>query len=242
MPFVHGLGKRVGDSGPDPDQSRLLDAELGSNLIGSDKADATDVAGQAVRVLRDQLNGVGTVGLVDPHRPRGTDPVAVQEQHDLTDDLLLGPAGDNLPGPLWADAGNLAKSRGLLLDDLKHLLAKDAHELSGIDRADAADHARAQILLDPLDCCGRRDLEEGSPELDTMDAVIDPATARLNKLAGRNRRCMPQHCDQVALATRLDAQYAKPVLLVMERHPLDEAGQDLCHRARLCSLQHAHAL
>src|SRR5262249_3284551 len=108
MPLVHGLGERVGDAGPNSDQRRLLDAELGRNLIGRDKSDAADIASQAVRVLRDQLNGIRTVGLVDPHRPRGTDPIAVQEQHDLADDLLLGPAGDDLPSTLWADAGHLA--------------------------------------------------------------------------------------------------------------------------------------
>src|ERR1051325_10462327 len=73
-----------------------------------------------------------------------------------------------------------------------------------------------------------------------MDPVVDPTATRLNELAGGNRRCMPQHRDQVALATRLDAQYTKPVLLVMERHPLDKAGQDLCGRVRCRALEHGH--
>src|SRR5262249_57053259 len=76
--------------------------------------------------------------------------------------------------------------------------------------------------------------------LDTMDAVVDPATARLDELAGRNRRGMPQHRDHVALAARLDAQHAKSVLLIMECDPLDEAGQDLRGRAGRCSLKHGH--
>jgi exodeoxyribonuclease V alpha subunit len=33
--------------------------------------------------------------IVDAHRPRRADAVAVQEQHDLADDPLLGPAGDD---------------------------------------------------------------------------------------------------------------------------------------------------
>ena len=47
---------------------------------------------------------IGAVGLEDPHRPRGADPVRVQEQHDLADDLLLGPARDDALGALGADA------------------------------------------------------------------------------------------------------------------------------------------
>src|SRR5262249_61228398 len=51
MPLVHGLGERVRDAGPDPDQRRLLDAELRRYLIGRHKPDAADIASQAVWVL-----------------------------------------------------------------------------------------------------------------------------------------------------------------------------------------------
>jgi hypothetical protein len=64
MPFVHLLGERVGDAGAHADQRGLLDAELGRDLIGGAEADPADVAGQPVRVLRDELDGVGAVGLV----------------------------------------------------------------------------------------------------------------------------------------------------------------------------------
>src|SRR5437763_8495809 len=160
MPVVHGLGERIGNAGPDPDQRRLLDAELGRNLIGGDKADPPNVASQAVRVLGDQLNGIGSVGLVDPYGSRGSDSVAMEEQHDLADDLLFGPAGNDLPGAFWADAGHLAQTRGLLLDNLEHAFSKSTDELPGIDRADAADHAGAQVLLDALNCRRCRDFEE----------------------------------------------------------------------------------
>src|ERR1700756_6023225 len=99
MAFVHRLSERVGDAGAYPDQSGLLDAELGRDLIGGAEADATDVAGQPIRVLRDELDGLGAVGLVDAYRARGADAVAVQEQHDLPDDLLLGPAANNTLRP-----------------------------------------------------------------------------------------------------------------------------------------------
>jgi hypothetical protein len=50
---------------------------------------------QTIGILADELNGIGAVGLVEPHRTRRADPVAVQEQHDLADDLLVGPARDD---------------------------------------------------------------------------------------------------------------------------------------------------
>src|SRR5438067_10717689 len=51
---------------------------------------------------------------------------------------------------------------------------------------------------------------------------------------------MAEHSNQITLAARLDAQHTKSVLLVMERDPLDEAGQDLCGRTWRRSLSHGH--
>jgi hypothetical protein len=42
MPFIHRLCERVGDPGTYPDQRRLLDAELGRDLISGAEADAAD--------------------------------------------------------------------------------------------------------------------------------------------------------------------------------------------------------
>ena len=62
---------------------------------------------QPVGVLADDAHRFGAVGLVDPDRPRGADPVGVQEQHDLADHLLLRPAGHDAPRALRPDAGDL---------------------------------------------------------------------------------------------------------------------------------------
>jgi len=72
-----------------------------------------------------------------------------------------------------------------------------------------------------------RRLEERSPELNTVSAVVDPGAARLDELAGRDHRGMAKDGDQVALAARLDPQHAEPVLLVVERDALYQASQDL---------------
>ena len=97
---------------------------------------------EAVRVLRHHLHGIGAVGPEYPHRPRRADAVAVQEHHDLADDLLLSPGVGDPLRPHPADAGHLAQLFRLRLDDIEHLLAKRPHKLAGVDRADAPDHAR----------------------------------------------------------------------------------------------------
>ena len=77
--------------------------------------------------------------------------MAVQEDHDLPDDLLLGPGVRDPFGPHRSDPRHLTESIGLGLDDVEDLLPEGLDHLLRIDRADAADHPRAQILLDPVD-------------------------------------------------------------------------------------------
>ena len=108
MAIVHGFGQSVGDAGSDPDHGRFLDAELHGDSIGGLEPDPTDVASQPVWVLGHYLNGIGSVGFVDAHRPCRADAVAVQEDHDLSNDLLLGPGIRNAFGTEYPNAGDLA--------------------------------------------------------------------------------------------------------------------------------------
>jgi hypothetical protein len=150
VPVIHRLGQRVADTGTGADHRRLLDAELPGDQIGALEADAADVAGEPVRVLGHDANGVGAVGLENAHCPRRADAVAVQEDHDLADRLLIRPGGDDALGPLRADAVDLVQAFGLLLDDFEHRLAERPDQFLGVDRADAPDHARGEVLLDAL--------------------------------------------------------------------------------------------
>ena len=96
--------------------------------------------------------GIHAVGLVDPHRARRTDAMAVQEHHDLANDLLLGPGvGDSL-GAHSADTGHLAQPFRLGLDDIEYFLAERPDHLPSIDRPDAVDHAGAKVFLDAVLC------------------------------------------------------------------------------------------
>ena len=118
--------------------------------VGALETDASNIPGKSIGVLRHDLHGVRAVGLEDANRPRGSDPVAVQEDHDLPDDLLLGPGVRDPFGSNHADARHLAKPIGLGLDDVEDLLTEGLDHLLGVDRPDTPDHSRAQIFLDPV--------------------------------------------------------------------------------------------
>mgnify|MGYP006448223283 CR=1 FL=1 len=69
----------------------------------------------------------------------------VQEQHDLADDLLLGPRlGDPLRA-LGANAVHLAQALGRLLDNVEDPLAKGIRKLSAIDPPNATDHPGGEV-------------------------------------------------------------------------------------------------
>ena len=151
MTLVHRLGQRVGYSGAQSDHGGLFDAELHRDRVGALETNASDIPGKPIGVLGHDLHGVRAVGLEDANRPGGADPVAVKEDHDLPDDLLLGPGVRDPFGSNRADARHLAKPIGLGLDDVEDLLPEGLDHLLGVDRPDAPDHPGAEIFLDPVD-------------------------------------------------------------------------------------------
>ena len=151
MTFVHRFGQRVGYAGPQSDHRGLFDPELHRDGVGSLKTDAADIPGEPVGVLTHDLDGVRPIGLEDADRPSCPDPVAVKEDHDLPDDLLLGPGVGDPFGPNRADARHLAQPIGLGFDDVKDLLPEGLDHLLRINRPDAPDHPGAEIFLDSVD-------------------------------------------------------------------------------------------
>src|SRR6516162_3536275 len=104
-------------------------------------------------VIRHDLNGIGAIGLEDPHCPSGADGVAVQEDHDFAHGLLFRPSGENAGRTNRPDAIDLAQSIRGGLDDVENLLAEGAYQLLGVDRPHAADHAGREVSFDAV---GRR--------------------------------------------------------------------------------------
>ncbi len=119
MTVIHRFRQSIGDASADADHRRLLDAEPEGDRVGGLEADAADIARQAIRVVGHDLDGIGAVGFVDPHRTGRADAVAVQEHHDLAPDLLLGPGRGDTPGADGPDAIDLAHPVRLGLDDVK---------------------------------------------------------------------------------------------------------------------------
>ena len=145
--FVHRFGQRIRNPGAQSDHGGLFDAELHCDRVGALEPNASDVPGKPIGVLRHDLHGVRAVCLEDANRPRGADPVAVQEDHDLSDDLLLGPRVRDPFGPNCADARHLSKPIGLGLDDVEDLLSEGLDHLLGIHPARCPGHSRAQIFF-----------------------------------------------------------------------------------------------
>ena len=83
---------------------------------------------------------------------------------------------------------------------------------------------------------GAEVLQKPRLELLAVGAVVDPFARRGDPLAGGDRRGVADHGDEIAMAARLDPQNAEAVLGIVERHPLDQAGEHLlgrCFRLRL---------
>jgi hypothetical protein len=83
-------------------------------------------------------------------RTARADAVAVQEDHDLPDNLLLGPGVRDPLGSNRANARHLAKPIGLGLDDVEDPLTEGLDHFLGIDWPDAPDHPGAEIFLDAV--------------------------------------------------------------------------------------------
>ena len=86
-------------------------------------------------------------------------PWRVQEDHDLANDLLRFPGLHHAAVRLGPMPSRSCQALRGLLNDVKHLLAKGLHQFSGKVRANAFDHARAQILLDAFQRTGWDDAE-----------------------------------------------------------------------------------
>ena len=129
--------------------------------------------------------------------------------------------------PHRADPVDLAQAVGLRLDHVEYLLAEGPDQLLGVDRADAADHAGREILLDAVDRGRRRCAQEPGLELLAVGAIVHPFTRRRDPLAGRDGCRVADHCHEVPVPARLRPQNAEAILCIMESDALDEARQHL---------------
>jgi hypothetical protein len=128
--------------------------------------------------------------------------VAVQEDHDFPDRLLVCPGRKNAGSADRSNAGHLAQSIRCCFDNVEHLFAEGPHQLFGIDRTNAADHAGGEIFLDPFRRSRGRGTQEPRFELLAVGAVVDPLAGGRDPLASRNGRGMANHGDDVTMSAR----------------------------------------
>ena len=143
----------------------------------------------------------------------------------LADDLLVGPAGGDLPGANFRRCRDFTEAFRGLLDDVEDRHAEGLDQLPGVDRADALDHARAEVALDAGQGGRRRDLDEHRAKLPAMFPIGDPAAGSGGVLAGGDGRRVTDQGDQFALTLHLQAKHAKAVLLVVEGDSLNQTGE-----------------
>ena len=152
--------------------------------------------------------------------------MAVQEDHDFAHGLLFGPGGENAGRTHRPDAVDLTQSIRGGLDDVENLLAECAHELLGVDRPYAADHAGRKVSLDAVDRSRGGGAQEPRFELLAVGAVIDPLARGHDPFAGGNGSSMAHHRHDVTMAARPRAQDAEPILSVVVGYSFDEARQN----------------
>ena len=186
MTIVHRFCQRIRDAGAYPDHGGSFDPKLHGDRVCGLESNPPNVACQAVRVLGHDLNSIHAVRLVDPYCACSADTIAVQENHDLANDLLFCPGVGNALGAYQTNAGHLAQPFRLGLDDIENLLAERLDHLFGIDRSDASDHSGAEIFLDAVNRRRRRRAHKARFELLAMGVIVDPFTRCCNPLAGRD--------------------------------------------------------
>jgi hypothetical protein len=156
--------------------------------------------------------------------------MAVQEDHDLPNRLLLGPSGENAGSANRPDTLDLAQPVWRSLNDVEHFFAEGANELLRVSGANAPDHPGREVFLDAIGRSWSRCAQKPGFELLTVGAVIDPVPRRRNPFARRDYRRVADHGHEFSMPARLRSQYAEAVLCIVERDALDETRQHFLGR------------
>jgi DNA-binding transcriptional LysR family regulator len=143
---------------------------------------------------------------------------------DLTQHNCPG-IGDTF-GADRANTRHLAQAIRLCLDRVKHLLAESSNKLFCADRADARDHAGAQVFLDTVDRRWRGGAHDARLELLAMCMVVDPFAGCGDPLTSGNGRGVPNDRYQIAVPSCLDPENTKPIIVIMEGNALNETGKN----------------
>lgn len=92
-------------------------------------------------------------------------------------------------------------------------------------RTDPLDHARGEVLLDPLDRAWEDHVQTPRLELQPIGTLVGPLPLALHILPGAHQGSTADHRHQLPMSAGLHPQDAKPRLRTMEGHTLGGAGK-----------------
>src|SRR3982074_2962218 len=104
MAVRNGLHQRVRDAGSSPKHGILRNAKPLCQLVCSLESDTADVACKTIWIFLPERARGGTVCLENADRPRRTNAMTLQEDHDLADRLLIRPTGRDPLQPYLTDS------------------------------------------------------------------------------------------------------------------------------------------
>ena len=130
--------------------------------------------------------------------------MGLQKDHDLPDDLLLGPGPGDPVLALRTDALKLRQPLGLALDYVEDRSSEGLDQFFGKVRADTLDHPRSEVLLNALDGTRRDHPQLMCPELQAVVSVVRPLPLALDKLPSTYSRRGTDDCHQLPLPSCLD--------------------------------------
>ncbi len=227
MAVVAECAERITQSGLEAFRRVHGEAHLLRDLVRRLEADAVDVLRQPVGIVAHDGECLVRILLVNLHRQPGADAVALQEDHDLLDVLLLLPGARDLRRPLIADARHLAQPVDVRLDHIQRLEAEVIDDAPGIDRPNALDQAAAQVLADTLD--RRRELHRvlAHLELATVLWMRAPHPTQPHRLARIDARERADHSHFVAFSLGDQLRHRVTVLFVLESQPFQRPFEGL---------------
>ena len=213
-----------------------IDPESLGELVGRLETDAPDIVGQSVRVFSNLFDGLVAVATIDAKRSSCADAMLIKEQHDPADVPSLFPCFFDVGKFLGADASNVKKQIGVLIEDIQELFAVESHHPLGQLGADAADGSRSEVALHSFGGGGREGLQFIGAELSAVAGIDNPASLGLELLARLYGRGFSDERHRIPPSSDMDLQYAKAGLFVIVRDSSDVALERVlvCHQR--CSM------
>ena len=240
VPFSRGLGQHVLQPAPGPQDGIMTESEFCADRVRRFKADARDIPRQQVRIGPYAHDGFLPVELKDPERTTRADPVAVQENHNVPHDPLLGPSRLDLLPPPRSDSLHIFQARRGIFNDLENLFAELGHHLLRINRTDPADQSAAEIFFNALEGGRGVATDIRRAQLHSMVAISLPAPFGRNPLAGRDGGHYSDHRNEVAPPLHLHFEHGKSCVLIMKGNPLDQT-REAVNRCRVIGIHRSHS-